>query len=84
MKKIYESQLNGWGESAERVYVYALENDDEYWNLSSIMSHKEMCEYFDVFDEADHEVLPGAIYKTYSFSISSNHAIMYETIAYNV
>ena len=83
MKKIYESPLNGWSESAERIHVYALENNDEYWTLKE-MQHEERCEFFDVFDEFDHEVMPGAMYKTYSFDFSSNHVIMYETVAYNV
>ena len=33
MQNIYESDLNGWDESAERIYVYALEDKDEFWNL---------------------------------------------------
>ena len=83
MKKIYESPLNGWDESAERIHVYALENDDEYWALKE-MTHKERCDWFDVFDEFDYEVAPGAMYKTYSFDFSSNYVIMHETVAYNV
>ena len=50
MQKIYESQLHGWDESAERVYVYTLDNDEEYFELCAL-NHKEMCDKFDVFDE---------------------------------
>lgn len=83
MIKIYESVLHGLGESAEKVYVYALESDEEYWNLND-MSHKEKCEFFDVFDDSGYEVMPGAIYKTYEFEVSLNHVIMIERLAYNV
>lgn len=83
MKKIYESPLNGWDESAERVHVYALESDNEYWELKE-MTHKERCDYFGVFDDTGYDVMPGALYHTYSFDFGSNHIIMYETVAYNV
>ena len=50
MKKIFESELNSTDYySAERIYVYALENEDEWWELES-MSHDEKCKYFDVED----------------------------------
>lgn len=83
MKKIYESPLNGYGESAERIYVYALENDDEYYHLSD-MTHEEKCEYFGVFDQSDYLVHPGAIYHTYAFHLHSHHVIMREYVGYNV
>jgi len=83
MKKVYESPLNGWDESAERIRVYALESDDEYWDFED-MTHEERCEYFNVFDQTGYDVMPGAIYKTYDFNLTSNHIIMRETVAYNV
>ena len=83
MKRIYESPLNGWDESAERVYVYALENDEEYWELQE-MTFAEKCEYFGVFDQTSYFVMPGAQYHTYKFEITCNHVIMFETVAYNV
>lgn len=83
MKMIYESPLNGWDESAERICIYALESDDEYWEFNE-MTHEERCDYFNVFDQTDYEVMPGAMYKTYDFNLTSNHIIMRETIAYNV
>ena len=83
MKKIYESPLNGWSEKAERVHVFALENDDEFWEIYN-MTHGDKCDYFGVFDEFGYDVAPGALYNTYDFSVSSNHVIMYETFAYNV
>ena len=83
MKKIFESPLNGWNESAERVYVYAFENDDEFYAFEA-MSHQERCEYFNVFDETGYGVSPGGTYHTYEFHISGQHVIMFETIAINV
>lgn len=83
MKKIYESPLNGWDESAERIHVYALESDDEYWEFNE-MTHEERCEYFNVFDQTGYDVMPGAMYKTYDFNLTGNHIIVCETVAYNV
>ena len=84
MKKIYESPLNGWDESATRVHVYAIENDDDYWDFSN-MSHRERCDYFDVYDESgSFGVAPGALYHTYEFDCGVHHIIMHETVAYNV
>ena len=83
MKKIFESELNGWNESAERIHIYVLENDDEYWEFED-MTHKEKCEYFNVFDETGYAVLPGATYHTYDFHSTVNHIVMIETIALNV
>lgn len=83
MKMIYESPLNGWDESAERIYVYELESDDEFWELYE-MTFKEKCDYFRVFDQTGYFVEPGAKYYTYSFVVECNHVIMIETVAYNV
>ena len=83
MKKIFESPLNGWDEAAERIYVYALENDNELWAFAN-MTHDERCEYFNVFDQSDYEVMPGAMYHTYEFKHTCNHVMMIETVACNV
>lgn len=83
MKKIFESPLNGWSESAERVYVYAFENDEEFDTLES-MNHHARCEYFNVFDETGYGVSPGSTYHTYEFHISGQHVIMFETITLNI
>lgn len=85
MKKIYESEFHSHTnyESAERIIVYQLAGDDEYWDFSN-MNHKERCDYFGVFDEGGYNVAPGARYYTYSFDYSTSHVIMYETIAMNV
>ena len=82
MKKIYESPLNGWDESAERIHVYALESSDEYWDLKE-MAFGDLCRCFGVC-EPGCNVIPGAIYSRYNFEITINHAIMCETVAYNV
>ena len=85
MKKIFESDLHNYDdyESAERVIVYQIESDDEYWDFSN-MSHKERCEHFGVFDEGGYDVAPGARYYTYSFDYTTRYVIMYETAALNV
>lgn len=82
MKKIYESPLNGWSESAERIYIYALENEDEYWKLVE-MSHYELQEYFGMYEPC-YEVRPGAMYSVYEFKITSDHVIIVEMVACNV
>ena len=82
MKKIYESPLNGWDESAERVHVYALENDDEYWWLKDA-PHYELQEHFGMYNPG-YEVIPGVMYSVYEFNVTSNHVIITETVACNV
>ena len=85
MKKIYESEFHNYDnyESVERAIVYQITSDDEYWDFLN-MTHKERCEYFDVFDEGGYFIAPGARYHTYSFAYSTRHIIMYETISMNV
>lgn len=83
MKKIFESEYNHIGDdwSAEKVYVYALENDNEFWELTD-MSHEARCRYFDVYEE--YGVAPGAKFHRYEFDLYCNYIIVCETIAYNV
>lgn len=81
MKKIFASELNGWNESTERIYVYALENEDEWWELES-SDHDKLCEIFGVYEEFN--VAPGALYYTYEFSLYGNHIVMAEKVSYNV
>ena len=82
MKKIFESKLNECGDySGERIYVYALDNEDEWWELED-MTHEERCRHFNVYEE--HGVAPGSLYHRYEFDITSSHVIMSEVIAYNV
>jgi hypothetical protein len=86
MKKIFESEFYNYDnhcESVERVVVYQILDEDEYWNFSN-MSHQERCEYFGVFDESGYDVMPGARYCTYSFDYSLSHVIVYETLSINV
>lgn len=83
MKKIYESPLNGCYESAERIHVYAIDSDDELWEIEA-MSHEDRCDYFDVFDETGCHILPGAVYHTYKFDITKNYVVVTETVALNV
>ncbi len=81
MKKIFESELHGWDESAERVHVYALESDEEFFELDE-MNFDERCEVFGVCEE--NYVAPGAMYHKYSFCLEGNHMIITERVAYNV
>ena len=84
MKKIFESKYYTIdGEDAEKVYVFKLDNDDEYWQLSN-MSFEEKCEYFDVHYISSFGVAPGNVYYSYVFDIGLNHAVMYERTSYNV
>lgn len=83
MKKIFESHWNIHDESGDRVYVYEIENDDEFWEIEA-MNHKEKCEYFNVFDESGYDVAPGAVYYTYDFYNNISFVTMYERKAFNV
>lgn len=81
MKKIFESDLNGWGECATKVHVYALDDTDEYWDIAE-MSFNDRCEHFGIRE--DYYVSPGAEYYRYDFDLRSTHIIMYETVSLNV
>ena len=83
MRQTFKSELNSVGDfsSAERVYVYALETDDEFWELEQ-MSHAARCEYFDVYEE--YGVAPGSKFHRYDFDVSCCYVIMIETVAYNI
>lgn len=81
MKHIYTSPLCGWDESADRVYVYELENDEEVLDFEE-MSFEEKCELFGVKEEYD--VMPGALYHRYDFHCTGSHIIMTEVVACNV
>ena len=83
MKMIYESPLNGWDESAERIYLYELESDEEYWKFYE-MKFEEKCDFFRVFDQTGYFIMPGAKYYRYEFKLTSNHIMMIEKVAYNV
>ena len=82
MTKIYESQLNGWDESAERIHIYSLDNEEEHTMLKE-MSNYELQEHFGMYNPG-YEVRPGAMYFVYTFEITNNHAIITEFVAYNV
>ena len=83
MKKIFESGYAGEFDSAYAVIVFELE-EDEYFELSE-MSHRELCERMNVFDESGYYVTPGASFRRYSFEFPSpRHMVMTENLAYNV
>ena len=83
MKNIFKSALNGLDESAERIYVYAFENDKEYYDVNN-MTFEELCDYFDVFDEAGYHIAPGGFSHTYSFNVTASHVIMCEVFVHNI
>lgn len=81
MKHIYTSPLCGWDESADRVFVYELENDEEVLDFEE-MSLEEKCDLFGVCEETN--VISGGLFYRYDFCRMGNHAIVMETVAYNV
>lgn len=83
MTNIFKSKWHGDGESIERIHVYEFDNSNEFWEFEA-MTHKEKCDYFDVFDEFGYEVMPGAVYYTYDFYHTTKHIVMFETKAMNV
>lgn len=84
LTKLYESDLHGENESASKIYLFRINDTETYEELKE-MTHEELCGLFNVFDESGYEVMPGALYHTYDFSIIPYEAIvMVETIAYNV
>ena len=83
MKKIFESDYAGYGESADKIFIYKLD-EGEYEGIYE-MSHRERCDLMGVFDESGTGVMPGALYHSYSIDLESDaYLIMVETIAYNV
>ena len=82
MKKIYESPLNGWNESAERIHIYAFESEEEYLDVKE-MSNYELQEHFGMYNPG-YEVRPGAMYFVHEFHITNNHVVITEFVAYNV
>ena len=83
MKKIFESEWNSWDESAEKIHIFELENDDEFWMLED-MSFEERCDHFGVRESMGWSVAPGAVGYSYSFIVKNYHVIMIETGTLNV
>lgn len=83
MKHIYTSPLCGWDESADRVFVYELESEEEIWDFRE-MTFEQKCDLFNVYEEPDYAIDPGAMYHRYNFNLTGTHVIMTETIALNV
>lgn len=83
MKKIFESEFNGFddGESATKVCVFEFENVDKFFKFDE-MSFKEKCDYFGVRNI--YNVAPGAKFYEYDFDVSRHHVIMHETVSLNV
>ena len=81
MKKIFESELRGEYESAQKIHVYEFENEDDYWEWVN-RNFNQKCEYCGVNEETC--VMPSALYHSYAFDNSTTYGVMYETVAYNV
>ena len=81
MKKIFESEWHGDGDSAEKIHVYEFTSEEEYWKFDAL-SFNEGCWYCGVSEEGC--VMPGALYHKYWFDHSTTYVVMYETAAYNV
>ena len=83
MKKIFESPYNGFDESSCSVILYEFESENEYERYDE-MSHRELCDALNVFDEGGYDVMPGDLYHTYSFKVTTTHLIVFDTAALNV
>lgn len=83
MKKLFESNYSGFDESATKVTIYEFESEEECQEFYE-MEYSERCSYFNVFDESGYEVMPGASYHTYDFSITGGILVMFDRIALNV
>ncbi|MBP5461997.1 MAG: hypothetical protein J6Y20_07725 [Lachnospiraceae bacterium] len=83
MRKVFESGLRGFSESASKIYVYEFDDEyeaEEFYNLE----HDERCGVMGVFDERGYDVMPGALYHGYDFSCTDGFLVMTETSALNV
>jgi len=83
MKKLFESALSGFNESASKVSVFQFDSPEEQEEFF-MLEHSERCELFNVFDESGYEVMPGAIYHTYDFQVADGILVMFDRIAANV
>ena len=83
MKKIFESEWNSWDESAEKIHIFELESDEEFWELEN-MSYEEKCAYFGVRELMGWAVTPGGTGYSYGFVVKSYHVIMIESATLNV
>lgn len=48
------------------------------------MTFEQKCDLFNVYEEPDYAIAPGAMYHRYNFNLTGTHVIMTETIALNV
>jgi len=83
MKKVFESELRGFSESASKIYVYEFEDEQEVSKFFK-MEHDELCDIMGVYEEYYFEVDPGARYHRYAFDMADGFLVMMETIALNV
>lgn len=83
MTKLFESNYQGFDESASKVSVYQFDDEREISEFEE-MTHDERCTLFNVFDMSGYCVAPGALYKTFDFHVENAFVIMTETAIYNV
>lgn len=89
MRKIHETGPNmvyPYGESATRLIVYALDTEDEFWEVSDLLENGKHNELEDMFDvQGEYNFIPaGERFVRYSFEILGDFVVITETIAYNV
>ncbi len=82
MTKIFESDYVGYGKSAEKVTVYALDCEDDCEYFLN-MTDKDLGDYFGVYDSSD-AAMPGGIYFTYDFKVTGSFISVYEKECLNV
>lgn len=69
-------------ESCRNIYIYELDNSEEYFELVN-MNHEELCEELGCYEDRG-EIFPGAIYYNYDFVVKPDCLIIIERVAYNV
>ena len=82
MRKLFESDFAGFDESSSQITIFEC-SEDEIKDIYE-KSHRERCDFFDVFDERGYDVMPGALYHSYDFYIEGGFVVMVDTVAYNI
>lgn len=84
MIKIHETDINSYDDRGEKLIIYALENEEEFWEIDE-MTHTEKCELIGVVDESDYPyaIVEGAFYRSYDFDLSCQHLVVHEHHAIN-
>ena len=86
MKHVHTTEYNSatCGDSAERLHLYTLDSDEEYWELDAIEDPNELAQQADERFINEYAVIPGAIYHRYRAKLTDEFLIVVERIAYNI